>query len=88
MARGPSRIVTALAIVYREETQRPRHSRMSFRSPGPKRLELLSTPSTEYRGLSNWNRVLGPIIFVMIIRNQQNSISNYLGPYIQPLSIK
>ena len=42
----------------------------------------LHPSSRYYRGLNNFNRVLGPIYNTVIIRNPQSSIGNYVGPYI------
>ena len=43
---------------------------------------MLSERSTSdyYRAL-NWNRALGDHYTINVIRNPQNSIGNYLGPY-------
>ena len=40
----------------------------------------LRGPSSYYRGQNYWNRVWGPIITVIIIRNPHNSIGNSTGP--------
>ena len=50
--------------------------------PNPTTLKP-ATGQSQPQGLNNnKNRVLGPIARLIILRNPQNSVCNYLGPYI------
>ena len=40
-----------------------------------------------YRGLSSENRVVGTHYTIVIIRNPQDSVGNYLGPYIRAFNV-